>query len=61
MATATGGRTATRIGGALVVVLVVALIASQCTSTNDPTPPIGIGQGGTGEVLALGAPGVKIT
>ena len=44
---------------ALVVVLVVALIATQCTSSDD-SPSIGtvpIGPG-TGEVLALGPPGV---
>ncbi|MBT8194258.1 MAG: Ig-like domain-containing protein, partial [Acidimicrobiia bacterium] len=54
---------ATRIGGGLAVVLVVALIASQCTS-GDGSGPIGTGPtgpGGTGEVLALGAPGEPLS
>ena len=57
------GRTASRIGGALVVVLVVALIASQCTSS-DGAGPIGtgpVGPGRTGEILALGLPGEPLS
>ncbi|MGI9647991.1 MAG: alpha-2-macroglobulin family protein [Acidimicrobiia bacterium] len=65
MSTATGGRTAARIGTALIVVLALALVASMCTSSDSDGPgPIGsnpIDPSGTGEVLALGPTGEPVS
>ena len=56
------GRTATRLGGALSIVVALALVATMCTSSDDSNPigtvPIGPG---TGEVLALGPPGEPLS
>ena len=62
MATSTGSRTVGRIGAALVIVVVIALVATMCTSSDDP--PVGSGPGGrpgTGEILALGLDGEPLS
>ena len=64
MSIGTGGRTAARIGTALVVVLALALVASMCTSSDDDGGPLGSippSPSGTGEVLALGPAGEPVS
>ncbi|MCP3996332.1 MAG: hypothetical protein GY722_14930, partial [bacterium] len=42
MSTASGSRIATRVGGGIIIVLVIAVIASMCTGS-DEAEPVGIG------------------
>ncbi|MBT8202767.1 MAG: hypothetical protein HKN74_00455 [Acidimicrobiia bacterium] len=41
--------------------IVLALVATMCTSSSDDPPPSGGGPGGSGEILALGPPGEPLT
>ena len=53
MSTASGSRIATRVGGGLIVVLVIALIATMCTGSDDSEP---VGIGGSRTTTSSGQP-----